>query len=209
MFNDTGLIRDMFMFSLIFFVVGICIYYYASNYERFQLKCIVSSEDGNKYCVRDRHKIKEASNLLAIVAQKCKTLTEHMIKVFPDSAFSKQLYEKFDITHIQETLPTSVHTAYSENKGEKIAYCLNTEKNKNLDDLIDTDTLTFVSIHELAHIGTPSIGHETEFWDNFKLLLEEAKKIGIHDPVDYKKNPTKYCSMIINDNPYYDHNNKK
>ena len=199
---------ELFFYSLIIFVIFACVYYYMKNHERFQLKCILSTEDGNTYCIRDRQKLQQASNLLAKVAQKCKLIVEHMMITYPDSILSKQLQEKFDVTRIQETLPTSAHTAYSENKGEKVAFCLNAEKNKNIDDLIDDHTLTFVGIHELAHIGSPSLGHGDEFWNNFKTLLEEAKDIGIHDPVDYKKNPTKYCSMMINDNPYYDHDKK-
>ena len=103
---------------------------------------------------------------------------------------------------IKETLPTSKHTAYSENKGEKMAFCVT--KKKNGTQLIDENTLTFVAIHELAHIATKSIGHNDEFWNNFKFLLEEAKKINIYNPVDYKKKPQEYCGMDITDNPYYD-----
>ena len=28
--------------------------------------------------------------------------------------------------------------------------------------------------------------------------------MGVYKPVNYKKKPTKYCSMKITDNPYYD-----
>tara|TARA_B110000503_G_C6896923_1_gene309113 strand:+ start:341 stop:460 length:120 start_codon:yes stop_codon:yes gene_type:complete len=34
--------------------------------------------------------------------------------------------------------------------------------------------------------------------------VEQAKEAGIHNPVDYKKEPREYCGMKINDNPYYD-----
>jgi hypothetical protein len=102
-----------------------------------------------------------------------------------------------------ETLPTSSYTAYSENKGEKVAFCLNKKKEDN-DSLIDENTLTFVAIHELAHIMTKSIGHKSEFWSNFKYLLDNAKEANIHNPVDYKKKPQEYCGMKIHDNPYYD-----
>ena len=66
------------------------------------------------------------------------------------------------------------------------------------------NTLTFVAIHELAHIMTLSVGHKQEFWENFKFLLEGAKELGVYEPEDYKKKPAEYCSMMINDNPYYD-----
>ena len=113
---------------------------------------------------------------------------------------------QLDITQkkIVETLPTSIHTAYSQNKGEKLAFCLDVEK-KGISKLIDLNTLTFVAIHELAHIATESVGHTEEFWDNFKFLLKEAININIYKPVDYKKKPQKYCGMNITDNPLFDH----
>ena len=46
---------------------------------------------------------------------------------------------------ISETLPTSEFTAYSENKGEKLAFCITTTKKGSK--LIDENTLTFVAIH--------------------------------------------------------------
>ena len=83
-----------------------------------------------------------------------------------------------------------------------MAFCVT--KKKNGTQLIDENTLTFVAIHELAHIATKSIGHNDEFWNNFKFLLKEAKKINIYTPVDYKNEPQEYCGMDITDNPYYD-----
>ena len=99
-------------------------------------------------------------------------------------------------------MPTSELTAYSENKGEKIAFCLNTTKNG--DTLIDINTLTFVALHELSHIMTLSIGHKQDFWDNFKFILQNAKESNIYIPVDYKKNPKEFCGLTINDSPYFD-----
>ena len=90
----------------------------------------------------------------------------------------------------------------SENKGEKIAFCLNTEKKNG--QLIDENTLMFVATHELAHVATKSIGHTEEFWNNFKFLLKEADKINVYKPEDYKKNSRRYCGTDIVDNPYYD-----
>jgi hypothetical protein len=78
------------------------------------------------------------------------------------------------------------------------------ETDADNNNLIDDNTLMFVAIHELSHIMTKSIGHKTEFWQNFKFLLENAKESGIHTPVDYKKEPKEYCGMTIHDNPYYD-----
>ena len=134
---------------------------------------------------------------------KCKDLVAYMGKKYPEQENVKRLVTGFNPKKIMETLPTSKFTAYSENKGEKIAFCLNKKKGDN-ENLIDESTLTFVAIHELSHVMTKSIGHKSEFWENFKFLLENAKEAGIHQPVDYKNEPREYCGMKIHDNPYYD-----
>ena len=171
--------------------------------EGFDLKCVVSTVDGNKYCVREREKLQEAADLLALVTEKCKKLVKYVEQKHPNKENVKRLVNGFNPKKIMETLPTSGYTAYSENKGEKVAFCLNKTKGGE-DNLIDEHTLTFVAIHELSHIATESIGHKSEFWDNFKFLLENAKEAGLHQPIDYKKSPQKYCGMTIHDNPYYD-----
>ena len=193
--------QNIFFYILVGFVLLICLKIYYES-DTFQLKCVIASKDGNRYCVRDRTKLEPAANLLASVTQRCKELVQYMSEKFPEDDRAKRLVEGFNPQKIMETLPTSELTAYSENKGEKIAFCLN--KNKVDDDLIDLNTLTFVAIHELSHIMTKSIGHKQEFWENFKFLLTNAKEAGIYNPVDYKKKPKEYCGMTINDNPYYD-----
>ena len=168
----------------------------------FQLKCIVSSVDGNKYCVRERKKLKQSADLLARVSVKMKSIVNYMHEKYPHKENVQRLKEGFNPKKICETLPTSEFTAYSENKGEKLAFCLNRRKNGTR--LIDENTLTFVALHELSHIMSATVGHNDEFWGNFKFLLENAIKQGIYKPVDYKKNPQPYCGMDITDNPYYD-----
>ena len=192
---------------LAFLITGIvivgCLYIYFENYGAFDLKCIVSTVDGNEYCVRERSKIQEAADLLANVTDKCKQLVKYVYDKFPDQENVQRLHTNFNPKKVMETLPTSKFTAYSENKGEKIAFCLNKEKHEN-EGLIDESTLTFVAIHEISHVMTKSIGHKSEFWENFKFLLEQAKEANIHNPVDYKAAPREYCGMKIHDNPYYD-----
>lgn len=194
---------DTLGYFLIGFVVVVCAIMYYRSSDEFQLKCIVSTVDGDKYCVRERAHLQEAVDLLAEVTQKCKDLVAYVGKKYPGEDRVQRLVTGFNPQKVTETLPTSEYTAYSENKGEKIAFCLNREK-KNNSHLIDISTLTFVAIHELSHVMTKSIGHKSEFWENFKFLLEEAKSAGIHHPIDYKKSPKEYCSMKISDNPYYD-----
>lgn len=192
--------------NIFFYIFLACIFllclkiYYES--DAFNLKCIIASKDGNRYCVREREKLHSAANLLAAVTEKMKRMVKYMKEKHPSDPRTIRLVDGFNPQKISETLPTSELTAYSENKGEKLAFCLN--KSRYQDNLIDLNTLTFVALHELSHIMTESVGHKQEFWQNFKFLLENAKAAGIYNPVDYKKNPKEYCGLTINDNPYYD-----
>lgn len=194
--------------DIVFYIAIILIVcYFVKVYRQMgsgELKCILSDVDGEKYCVRERSKVKEAANLLASTAQKCKELVDYVVKKYPNDENVKRLGDRFNPKTIEETLPTSEHTAYSENKGEKLAFCLNKKSNENNNNLIDQNTLIFVAIHELAHIMTKVSGHKQVFWQNFKFLLTEAKEANIYKPIDYKNNPEPYCGMNITDNPYFD-----
>tara|TARA_Y100000816_G_C25773827_1_gene406114 strand:+ start:9 stop:605 length:597 start_codon:yes stop_codon:yes gene_type:complete len=189
-------------YILIILIVIICVKMYLDS-DAHHLVCSISTVDGNKYCVRERKKLKEAVNLLATVTEKMKRLVKYMGEKYPDRENVKRLVKRFKPSKVSETLPTSEFTAYSENKGEKLAFCLNKNEHSN-NNLIDENTLTFVAIHELTHIACKSTGHNDEFWYNFKFLLENAVKIDIYSPVDYKKNNVNYCGMDITDNPFYD-----
>ena len=193
--------QGILIYIIIAFVIFVCLKIYSES-DAYNLKCIISDVDGQRYCVRENSKMELAANLLATVTKNCKDLVVYCAKKFPDDEKVQRLVQKFNPTKISETLPTSEYTAYSENKGEKLAFCLNQSKNGSK--LIDINTLSFVSLHELSHIATESIGHNQDFWQNFKWILQNAKEAGIYSPVDYKKYPQEYCGMTINDNPYYD-----
>jgi hypothetical protein len=193
--------NTILFYALVILICGIFIKIYMDS-DTFNLKCVVSGVDGNKYCVRDRLHVQETVDLLAKVTNKLKKIVKYVGEKMPERDNVKLLVSNFNPQKIMETLPTSIHTAYSENKGEKMAFCMTKKKNGNK--IIDENTLTFVAIHELAHVGTKSIGHKKEFWNNFKFLLIQAEKLNLYTPEDYKKKPREYCGMNITDNPYYD-----
>ena len=170
----------------------------------FQLKCVISDAHQKTYCVRERKMLGQAADLLAGVADKLDRLVKHMQTDYPNDEMVKRIVSKFDPSKIKETLPTSEYTAYSENKGEKLALCLNEKKEDADSRLIDENTLMYVAMHELAHVGTVSVGHGDEFWANFKTIIERAVDRGLYRPVDYKKNNKLYCGMNLTDNPYFD-----
>jgi hypothetical protein len=192
---------DIISIVIIIFILVICyrLYY---NSDLFQLKCIISNIDGEQYCVRERNKLDLAANLLANVNKNLTGVIKYCDEHYSKKECVIRMKKDYNPKKIMETLPTSKYTAYSQNKGEKLAFCLNARKD-NQEQLIDLNTLTFVALHELAHVATKSVGHTPEFWDNFKFLLIQAEKINIYNPIDYKKNPKNYCGMTITDNPYF------
>ena len=192
--------RDIFTYILIAFVLLIILKIYHES-DMFQLKCIISNVDGKSYCVRERAKLQLVADLLATTTQNMSSLVKYLGEKFPDRENVKRLKKNFNPTKVKEILPTSKFTAYSENKGEKLAFCTTTTKKGSK--LIDKNTLMFVALHELSHIATKSVGHTTEFWENFKFLIQNAEKINIYKPQNYKEKPQKYCGMTISDSPYY------
>ena len=197
MLNGT----NIFGWVIALFVIGICVKMYLES-DTFNLKCIVSKIDGNRYCVRERAKLELAADLLAKTTQDLKKVVAYLGKKYPNRENCQRLVKNFKPSQVKEILPTSEYTAYSENKGEKLAFCTTTTKKG--DKLIDPNTLLYVGLHELSHIMTKSIGHTREFWQNFKFLLQSAVKLKVYSPEDYKKKPRSYCGMQITDNPYYD-----
>jgi hypothetical protein len=55
-------------------------------------------------------------------------------------------------------------------------------------------------IHELAHLMTREVGHTPGFWANFRLLLSEARSLGIYKLEDYAAAPQAYCGITISSN---------
>ena len=191
-----------YVLVVLIFSISLKIYY---DSDIFQLKCIISDVNGKKYCVRERNKIKEASDLLATTTEKLNKLVKHLSEKYSEKECVILLIKNYNPKKIKEILPTSEYTAYSENKGEKIAFCLSKVSKDDTDNLIEENTLMFVALHEFSHLATKSIGHTDEFWQNFKFIIGESTKINIYQPVDYKNDKTAYCGMTIKDNPFFDY----
>lgn len=69
---------------------------------------------------------------------------------------------------------------------------------------MDSNTLTFVGIHELAHLMTTEVGHTPLFWSNMEVLLEVAVKHKLYRPENYESQPKQYCGIEITSSPLKD-----
>jgi hypothetical protein len=117
----------------------------------------------------------------------------------------KRLYKRYDGSNMEEIDPPDKHnTAWSDNKGETIAYCLR-EIPGSGDDLVDFGVLMYVNLHELAHVAAKGYGHDYLFWLTYRFLLRFATNIAnVYNPVDYKETPINYCRLDIDVNEYYE-----
>ena len=114
-------------YVLAFFTVVMIIKIYLES-DWKNLTCIISTVDGNKYCVREQSRMDQVANLLAHTTQDLKRLVEYANEKYPDRENVKRLVDGFNPKKIYEILPTSEYTAYSENKGEKLAFCTTKQK---------------------------------------------------------------------------------
>jgi hypothetical protein len=178
----------------------ICVFSYYIIFNNYSL--IKSKIDGNKYYVQKKESLtdmSETSDHIAKIVNRVKSLIEHLKKTYPDDPRTKILDKNFDPTSVLEAPIVKGQTSYSINKGEKIMLCLRTRDED--EELIELNTMMFVTLHEIAHVCTVSVGHTEEFWENFKWVLEEAINIGIYSKQEFSKNPVKYCGMTITNSP--------
>lgn len=128
-------------------------------------------------------------------------LVDSITKKNPDDIGFKQLKDRFKSSEIFEGVPGSTDFTYTENKGDKIVLCL---RDPEKDNVIHTkNTVLFPLIHELAHIADVNYdpGHGANFRKYFRLLLDEAIKLGIYQHVDFKVTPVNYCGVTVSNNP--------
>ena len=70
---------DILGYIIIFFILILSYKIYRES-DYFNLKCIISDVNGEKYCVRERKNMKKASDLIAKTAEKMKTLVSILEK---------------------------------------------------------------------------------------------------------------------------------
>jgi len=183
-------------------IVAFCLLGY-THFEHLSNEVIYikSSIDNNEYLVRNLDNKKEAADILAKLRIKLEKICEIMKMKYPDDESIERMNKRFNSDNITESGKNNQYTSYSVNKGEKIVFCI---RQKDEDEsFVDDNTLTFVAIHELAHIMTKSVGHTTEFWDNFKLLLKEAIEHKLYLKENYSIDPKEYCGIKVSDSPLY------
>lgn len=165
------------------------------------LVSVRSRIDGNEYRVQNLQDKQNAADRMAEIRKNLDKLIEHY-KSDPASSADPRvsvLITRFHPENMCENDLESDSTSYSENKGDKIVVCLRDKAPPY--NLVESNTIMFVILHEMAHLMTTTVGHTPEFWANFRRILHDASSIQIYTPVNYAHSPTPYCGMTITDSP--------
>jgi hypothetical protein len=193
---------------------------------------VKSSIDGAKYAVHDDYPdSKDAANMLARINQRVIEIIRHLkqkyvkyatptlIAEYPERVKAvNRLLARYNPDNLAENSPFDPEgdSAYSLDKGALIALCLrdrkprSTQKDKmsavEIEEgrLHSIDTITFVMIHEMAHVAVDDIDHPPRFWAAFKFLLKEAEESGVIKSPNYRDYPVTYCGILVDYNPLYD-----
>jgi len=163
----------------------------------------MTGPDGLEYDMQNLPNKEEAVKLMAKIRANLTKLRDSYSKepaLMNDPPVAR-FVARYQPDAFSENDMNSPDTSYSENKGQRIVVCLRDKTKAPEYPLIEINTIMFVMLHEMSHLMTESIGHTSEFWDNFKRILHDAVKVGIYVPVNYSRQPTPYCGMIISDSP--------
>jgi hypothetical protein len=98
------------------------------------------------------------------------------------------------LTENPATTPDPTMTSYTVNKGERIVMCI---RSPDTGEFYDMNTIMYVAIHELAHVGCPEFGHTKLFAKIFAMLLKNATRLGIYNDQNYLVSPMPYCGITI------------
>ena len=162
----------------------------------------VETEDGFENLVRNMPDKNEAAKVMTEIKKRLKKLMKYVKDKEANDEHIDRVYRNLDIDAMKETDMNDEGTSYSVNKGQELSICMRDKDDPN-HKLHDINTLMFVVIHETAHLMSKSYGHNQEFFDNFKYLLQRAEECGVYRPVDYSQLNQEYCGMEITDNPMY------
>ena len=188
----------LIIFILILFLIVYI--FYNNTYYKDNLINQISTVDNEEYFVRNVEDKSIAANTLATIKNNIKKLVLHfknnISEYDAEKEYINNLVKRTKQINIMETPNDEKNTSYTINKGEKIVICL---RSKFLNEIHDINTIMYVVIHELAHVGCPEYGHTPLFKKIFIFLLKESHKINIYTPVDYRKKPQDYCGMTINE----------
>ena len=145
----------MMIIIILILILFLIIYiFYNNTYYTDNLVNQISTVDNEEYFVRNVEDKSIAANTLATIKNNIKKLVLHLNNSISEHEDEKEyinnLVKRTKKINIMETPNDEKNTSYTINKGEKIVICL---RSKFLNEIHDINTIMYVVIHELAHVG--------------------------------------------------------
>ena len=184
-----------FLLNSLYTVVLILVIILFHRYIYDGTEYLKSTIDSQYYKVRPGEYQQQKVNFLAMLNNKFTILVNALNK---DPLYTNDIAVQRLITNwengisIKEIGNMENDAAYVINK-QAMSFCLQDSpnlggniKNKNIE---DTNLITYVGIHELAHCMSDESGHGSEFIKNFDFLLNYSKDLTYTDPFTNKIAP--------------------
>ena len=154
------------------------------------------------HVVADAPNKEESVKLLGEIKSRLRRLINYCIETYPHNPNVTLLKQRFKPENVQEASLYESGTSYTIDKGRELHLCLRSKQNDF--EHHDINILMFVAIHELSHIMSSSYGHNGEFTDNFKFLLEKAVESDLYVPIDYSQKPVEFCGIHVEASPLFE-----
>lgn len=161
-----------------------------------------------KFEVIDMHDAKKADEILQTLDAYAVSVVAKLRSAYDGGSVSPDKYRyfvyavinRYDGRKLAESAPNGIDTSYVTDKSRSLHLCLR-DAGYNFHDI---ETLKYVLLHEMSHMGTIEVEHSVEFTNNFRWLLHFLVERGLYVPVDYARMPVFYCNKInLNTNQYY------
>lgn len=166
--------------------------------KRLNISYIKSTIDDQYYLVRNEGAKQEAANFLAEIRNDLINLCIFLKNKGEKVDDVNRFFNRLNPDNIIESPDDDENTSYCINKGEEIAICLRYKTDNTK--FHEKNTILYVILHELAHVMSVSIGHNEEFMENFRFLLNNANEAKIWKKTNYQKEPANYCGIVIREN---------
>lgn len=194
------------MYIKLFIITIVILFLFFKVFKYWNYIPIVAYDNNTYYlskCSNCDNKLRESANTLAQINERILILIQYLQENLPNDEITKFLVKNYNSSIIQETIPETGITSYTENKST-ISMCLRSRDAKNK--LYNINILMYIFLHELSHFcnyssyGFPIIGHGNEFRTIFKFLIENAIKAKVYIYEDYRTSPQNYCGLELRSN---------
>jgi hypothetical protein len=160
-------------------------------------RILVLASDGRKYLVRNTDNKQDTAEGLARLNAKVLTFIYNLEEQAKNEKeyipMVTRLRQRYRPDKVSEGIVDQRFTSYTVNKGEEMVLCMRTRDGR--DEMYDDNILFYVTLHELAHIGSLTEHHNDEFHKNFRYLLRKAGEMNMFRKVVEQFH---YCGINVN-----------